>query len=75
MLLDDEALYDICFRTLKFTVRELDILRTIEELSTLNLQIRWKFPFSVPGSLIFPETLTVSSLNACINVFMTMDTL
>ena len=60
---------------LKFTVRELDILRTVEELSTLNSQIRRKFPFSVPGILVFPETSTVDSLNACIRVSVTTDTL
>ena len=32
---------------LKLTVRELGILGTLEELSTLNSQIRLKFPFSV----------------------------
>ena len=31
----------------KLTVRELDIPRTVEELSTLNSQIRRKFPCSV----------------------------
>ena len=44
---------------LKLTVRELDILRTAEELSTLNSQIRLKFPFSVPGSLVLPETFSI----------------
>ena len=70
--------YLVKFQTqdvLKLTVRELDILRTVEELSTSKLQIRRKFPFSVPGILVFPETSTVDSLNACINVFMTTDTL
>ena len=44
--------YLVKFQTqdvLKLTVRELDILRTMDELSTLNSQIRRKFPFSVPG--------------------------
>ena len=49
---------------LKLTVRGFDIPRTAEELSTLDSQIRLRFPFSVPGSL-----------NAYINVFMTTDTL
>ena len=53
---------------LKLTVRELDILRTVEELSTLNLQIRLKFPFSVPGILVLPETLSIDSLNAYIDM-------
>ena len=60
---------------LKLTVRVLDILRTMEELSTLTSQIRRKFPFSIPGILVFPETFTVDSLNAWINVSMTTDTL
>ena len=60
---------------LKFTVREFDILRTVEELSTLNSQTRLKFPFSVPGILVLPETFSIDSLNAYINVLMTMDTL
>ena len=34
---------------LKLTVRVLEILGIVEELSTLNLQIRRKFPSSVPG--------------------------
>ena len=60
---------------LNLTVRELDILRTVEELSTLNSQIRRKFPFSVPGIFVFPETSTVDSLNAGINVSISTDTL
>ena len=44
---------------LKLTVRELDIPRTAEELSTLDSQIRLKFPFSVPGSLVLPETFSI----------------
>ena len=51
MLLGNETFFDTCFRTLKLTVQELDIPRTAEELSTLNLQIRLKFLFSVPGIL------------------------
>ena len=42
---------------LKLTVRELDIPRSAEVLLTLDSQIRRKFPFSVPGSLVFPEAL------------------
>ena len=60
---------------LKLTVRELDIVRIAEELSTLNSQIRLKFPFSVPDSLVLPETFSIDSLNAHIKVFMTTDTL
>ena len=75
MLLDNEALYDVCFRNLKLTVRKLDILRTAEELSTLDSKIRLKFLFSVPGSLVLPETFSIDSLSAYINVFMTTDTL
>ena len=63
------------YGVLKLTVRELDIPRTDEELSTLDLQIRLKFPFSVPGNLVLPETFSIDSLNAYINVFMTTDTL
>ena len=68
MLLGNEALYDICFRTLKLTVRELDILRTAEELSTLNLQIRLKFPFSVTDICVLPETFSIDSLNIYIDM-------
>ena len=75
MSLDNEALYDVCFRHLKLTVRELDIPRTVEKLSTLDSQIRLKFLFSVPGSLVLPETFSIDSLSAYINVFMTTDTL
>ena len=57
------------------TVRELDTPRTTEELSTLNSQIRPMFPFSVPGSLVLPETFLIDRLNAYINVFMATDTL
>ena len=60
---------------LKLTVRELDILRTVEELSTLNSQIRRKFPFSAPGILVFHETFSIDSFNAYVNVFMTTNTL
>ena len=60
---------------LKLTVRGLDILRTVEELSTLNSQIRLKFSFNGPGSLVLHETLSSDSINAHINVFMTTDTL
>ena len=60
---------------LKLTVRELDILRTLEELSTLNSQIELKFPFSMPGILLLPETFSVDSLNAYGNVFMATYTL
>ena len=60
---------------LKLTVRELDIPRIAEELSTLDSQIRLKVPFSVPGSLVLPETFSIDSLNAYINVLMTTDTL
>ena len=60
---------------LKLTVRELDILRTVEELSTLNSQVRRKFPFSVPSVLVFFETFIVDSLNACVDVSITTDTL
>ena len=60
---------------LKLTVRELDIRRTAEELSTLDSQIRLKFPFSVLGSLVLPETLSIDSFGAYTNVFMTTDTL
>ena len=48
----------------QITVRDLDILKTMEELSTLDSQIRLMSPFSVPDSL-----------NAYINVFMATDTL
>ena len=47
---------------LKLTVRELDIPRTAEELSTLDSQIRLKFPFSVPSSLVLPETFSMVGL-------------
>ena len=53
---------------LKLTVRELDILRIVEELSTLNSQIRLKFPFSVPGILVLPDTFLIDSLNAYIDM-------
>ena len=75
MLLDNEALYDICFRNLKLTVRELDTPRTTEELSTLNSQIRLKFPFSVPSGLVLLETFSIDNFNAYINVFIAPDTL
>ena len=68
MLLGNEALYDICFRTPKLIVRELDIPRTAEELSTLNLQIRLKFPFSVSGNCMLPETFSIDSLNTYIDM-------
>ena len=55
--------------------RELDILRTLEEFSSLNSQIRLKFPFSAPDSLVLPETFWIDSLSAYANVFMTTDTL
>ena len=42
-------------------------------LSTLNSQIQRKFPFGAPGILVFPETFTTDSFNACINVFVTMN--
>ena len=61
--------------TLKLTVRELDIPRTAEEFSTLDTQIRQKFPLSVSGILMLPETFSIDSLNDCISVFMTTDTL
>ena len=60
---------------LKLTVRQLDIPRTAEELSALDSQIRLKFPFSVPDSLVFPDTFSIDSLTAYINVLMTMNTL
>ena len=60
---------------LKFTVREFDFLRTVEELLTLNSQIQRKSPFRVPDIVVFPETFPIDSLNAYINVLMTMDTL
>ena len=41
----------------------------------LDSQIRLRFSFSVPGSLVLPETFSVDSLNAYINVFMGTDTL
>ena len=53
---------------LKLTVRKLDILRIVEELSTLNSQIRLKFPFNVPGILVLPETISIDSLNAYIDM-------
>ena len=59
--------YLVKFQTqgvLKLTMRELDILRTVEELLTLNSQIQRKFPFSVPDLLVFPETFSIDSLNA-----------
>ena len=45
-------------------MRELDTPRTTEELSTLNSQIRLKFPFSVPGSLVLLETFSIDNSNA-----------
>ena len=33
-----------------------------------------KFPFGAPGILVFPETFTNDSFNACINVFTTTNT-
>ena len=45
-----------------------------EELSTLDSQIRPKFLFSMPDSLVLPETFSIDSLNAYINVFMTTNT-
>ena len=60
---------------LNLTVRELDILVTLEELLTLDLQIRLKSLLSVPGILVFPETFTADSLNAYTIVSMTTDTL
>ena len=59
---------------LKLTVRELDI-RTAEEFSTLDLQIRLKFPFRLPGGLVLPETFSIDSLSAYISVFIRTDTL
>ena len=53
---------------LKLTVRELDILRTVGELSSLNSQIRLKFPLSVLGILVLPETFLIDSLNAYIDM-------
>ena len=47
----------------------------MEEFSTLDSQSRLKFPFSVPDSLVLPETFSIDSLNAYINVFMTTYTL
>ena len=55
---------------LKFIARELDIPRAAEELSTLDSQSRLKFPLSVPDGLVLPETLSIDSLNAYINVHM-----
>ena len=49
---------------LKLTVRELDIPTTVEELSTLDKQIRLKFPFSVSGSLVLPETFSMVGLGS-----------
>ena len=59
---------------LKLTARELDI-RTAEEFSMLNLQIRLKFPFSVADIHVFPETFPIDNLGAYTNVSMTTDTL
>ena len=67
-----EELHSYC---LSRAMRELDIPRIVEEFSTLESQIRLKFPFSVPGSLVHPETFSIDSLTAYINVFMTTDTL
>ena len=61
--------------TLKLTVRELDIPITAEEFSTLDTQIRQKFPLSVSGILVLLETFSIDSLNDYISVFMTTDTL
>ena len=58
---------------LKLIVRELDFPRAAEELSTLNSQVRLRFPLSVPGSLVLPETFSIDSLNAYVNVLITMD--
>ena len=60
---------------LKLAVRELDTPRTTAELSTLNSQIRLKFPFSVSGSLVLPEISSIDNFNAYINVFMAPNTL
>ena len=52
------------------------IANVAKDLSvTLDLQIRLKFPFSVPGILVLPETFLIDSLNAYINVFMTTNTM
>ena len=61
--------------SLKLTVRELYIPRTAEEFSTLDTQIRQKFPLSVSGILVLPETFSIDSLNDYISVFMTTNTL
>ena len=42
---------------------------------TLNSQIQPKFPFSMPGVLVLPETFSIDSINAYINVFLATDTL
>ena len=47
---------------LNLTVRERDIPRNAQELSTLDSQIRLKFPFSVAGSLLLPETFSIVEL-------------
>ena len=59
---------------LKLTARELGI-RTAEEFSMLNLQIRLKFPFSVADIHVLPGTFPIDSLGAYTNVSMTTDTL
>ena len=59
--------YLVKFQTegaLQFTVRELDILRTLEELLTLNSPIQRKFPFSVPG--IFVLLRDIKRNSACV---------
>ena len=43
--------------------------------STLDTQIRQRFPLSVPRSLVLPETFWIDSLIEYISVFITMDTL
>ena len=40
-----------------------------------DIQIQQKFPLSVPGSLVLPETVSIDSLNDYISVLMTTDTL
>ena len=41
----------------------------------LNSQIQLRFPFSMRGILVLPETFSIDSLNACVNVFMATNTL
>ena len=60
---------------LKLIVREFDIPRNAEELSTLDSQVRLKLLFSVPGNFVLPETFSIDSLSAYTNVSMTTDTL